>query len=92
MASSTYHGFGQRVWKVFPGGTGEIYQYGQNGMLLEETDQSGTPQADYIYLNGRPIATLNPATGTLCCSPQTEILRFHWFGGSKFKSARLRRG
>ena len=44
---------------------GEIYQYGQNGMLLEETDQAGTPQADYIYLNGRPIATLNPATGTL---------------------------
>ena len=59
------NGFGQRVLKAFPGGTGEIYQYGQNGMLLEETDQSGTPQADYIYLNGRPIATLNPATGTL---------------------------
>ena len=65
LASYTYNGFGQRVLKAFPGGTGEIYQYGQNGMLLEETDQSGTPQADYIYLNGRPIATLNPATGTL---------------------------
>jgi RHS repeat-associated protein len=65
LASYTYNGFGQRVLKAFPGGTGEIYQYGQNGMLLEETDQAGTPQADYIYLNGRPIATLNPATGTL---------------------------
>lgn len=56
---------------------GEIYQYGQNGMLLEETDQAGTPQADYIYLNGRPIATVNPATGTLCCSPLTETSRLH---------------
>ena len=65
VASYIYNGFGQRVLKAFPGGTGEIYQYGQNGMLLEETDQAGTPQADYIYLNGRPIATLNPATGTL---------------------------
>ena len=40
VASYTYNGFGQRVLKAFPGGTGEIYQYGQNGMLLEETDQA----------------------------------------------------
>jgi len=65
VGTYTYNGFGQRVVKAFPGGTGEIYQYGQNGMLLEVTDQSGTAQVDSIYLNGRPIATLNPATGTL---------------------------
>lgn len=98
MASSTYHGFGQRVLKAFPGGTGEIYPYGQNRMLLEETDPSGTPQADSIYLNGsNPChvesgATLNPATGTLCCTPQREISRFCWLGCHKFSSAHLRRG
>jgi hypothetical protein len=27
--------------------------------LLEETDASGVAQADYIYLNGRPMAVLN---------------------------------
>ena len=31
-------------------------------MLLEETDASGVAQADYIYLNGRPIAVLNGST------------------------------
>jgi hypothetical protein len=30
--------------------------------LLEETNASGVVQADYIYLNGRPIAVLNGAT------------------------------
>lgn len=33
--------------------------------MLEETNASGAAQADYIYLNGRPIATLDPATGAL---------------------------
>lgn len=33
--------------------------------LLEETNASGAAQADYIYLDGRPIATMNPSTGAL---------------------------
>ena len=33
--------------------------------MLEATDASGVAQADYIYLDGRPIATLNPSTGAL---------------------------
>jgi hypothetical protein len=44
------------------GSYGEIYQYGQDGALLEETNASGVAQADYIYLNGRPIAVFNGAT------------------------------
>lgn len=32
------------------------------GTLLEETNASGTAQADYIYLNGRPVAVLNGST------------------------------
>jgi RHS repeat-associated protein len=30
--------------------------------LLEETNASGVAQADYIYLNGRPMAVLNGST------------------------------
>ena len=65
LASYTYDGFGQRLIKTVSASYGEIYQYGQNGMLLEETNASGAAQADYIYLNGRPIATLNNPTGAL---------------------------
>jgi len=62
LASYTYDGFGQRLIKTVSLTYGEIYQYGQNGMLLEETNASGVAQADYIYLNGRPIAVLNGST------------------------------
>ncbi len=62
QAGYTYDGFGQRLIKTISGTNGEIYQYGQNGMLLEETNASGVAQADYIYLNGRPVAVLNGST------------------------------
>jgi RHS repeat-associated protein len=65
LASYTYDGFGQRLLKTVSSAYGRIYQYGQDGLLLEETDASGVAQADYIYLDGRPIATLNPSTGAL---------------------------
>jgi RHS repeat-associated protein len=65
LANYTYDGFGQRLLKTISSTYGEIYQYGQDGMLLEETNASGVAQADYIYLNGRPIADLAPSTGTL---------------------------
>jgi RHS repeat-associated protein len=63
LASYTYDGFGQRMIKTVSASYGEIYQYSQNGALLEETNASGAAQADYIYLDGRPVATLNPSTG-----------------------------
>jgi len=62
LASYTYDGFGQRLMKTASGSYGEIYQYGQDGFLLEETNVSGVAQADYIYLNGRPVAVLNGST------------------------------
>ena len=65
LATYTYDGFGQRLNKTVPPAYGEIYQYGQNGLLLEETNASGVALADYIYLDGRPIATFNNSTGTL---------------------------
>jgi hypothetical protein len=30
--------------------------------LLKETNAFGVAQADYIYLNGRPVAVLNDST------------------------------
>ncbi len=43
----------------------ESYVLGPSGeelSMLEETNASGAAQADYIYLNGRPVAVLNGAT------------------------------
>jgi RHS repeat-associated protein len=65
LATYTYDGFGQRLLKTVSSTYGNIYQYDQTGMLLEETDASGNAQADYIYLNGRPVAVLDPSTGAL---------------------------
>jgi len=62
LASYIYDGFEQRLIKTVSGSWGEIYQYGQDGGLLEETNASGVAQADYIYLNGRPVAVLNGST------------------------------
>jgi RHS repeat-associated protein len=62
LASYTYDGFGQRLIKTVSASYGEIYQYGQDGMLLEETNATGVAQADYVYLNGRPVAVLNGST------------------------------
>ena len=62
LASYAYDGFEQRLAKTVSGSYGEIYQYGQDGSLLEETNASGVALADYIHLNGRPIAVLNGAT------------------------------
>jgi RHS repeat-associated protein len=65
LATYEYDGFGQRAVKRISSTTGEIYQYGQDGMLLDEANSLGAAQADYIYLDGRLIATLNPSTGAL---------------------------
>ncbi len=62
LASYIYDGFEQRLIKTVSGSYGEIYRHGQDGALLEETNASGVAQADYIYLNGRPVAVLNGST------------------------------
>ena len=61
LASYGNDGFGQRAFKTIPNTSATLYQYGQDGMLLEEAAYKGTPLADYIYLDGRPVATLTPA-------------------------------
>jgi RHS repeat-associated protein len=62
LAQYAYDGFGQRLVKTLNGSTAALYQNDLAGLLLEETDAHGSPQADYIYLNGTPIATISPAT------------------------------
>ena len=62
LATYTYDGFGQRALKTTSGATGSIYKYSFNGQLLEEQNSSGVAEADYIYLNGQPIAVLNGST------------------------------
>jgi RHS repeat-associated protein len=67
--SYLYDAAGQRLAKLVngSGGTLTVYQYDRAGHLLEEaslTSSTLTPQVDYLYLDGRPVATLSP-NGTL---------------------------
>jgi hypothetical protein len=71
LATYTYDGFGQRLMKTISKSNVTLYQYGQDGLLLEEATYKGVPQADYIYLDGRPIATLT-SSGAL------DFLRGVW--------------
>ena len=65
VAQYTYDAFGHRLVKVLPAGK-ELYQYDPQGHLLEEAGGTGTPIADYIYLdNGEIAATIAPSTGSL---------------------------
>ncbi len=52
----TYDAFGHRLVKL--GSATTIFQYDQSGDLLEQAESTGAPQVDYIYLNGRPVATI----------------------------------
>jgi RHS repeat-associated protein len=57
---------GQRLLKSLPGEHPVLYQYGvTDGAILSENDLNKGQTADYIYLNGRPVAEVNPSTSTL---------------------------
>ena len=60
-AQYTYDAFGRRLVKNASSTT--LYQYDQEGRLLEETDGQGSPIVDYIYLYSLPVATLSPGAG-----------------------------
>ena len=63
IAQYTYDAFGQRLAKVGAITATTLYQYDSSGRLLEETDDQGSPLADYIYLDTLPVATISPVTG-----------------------------
>jgi RHS repeat-associated protein len=60
-AQYIYDGFGNRLVKT--GSSTTLYQYDQEGRILEETDGQGNPIVDYIYLYSLPVATLAPGMG-----------------------------
>lgn len=59
----TYDAFGHRLVKLGSVTATTLFQYDQGGHLLEETDSQGGARVDYIYLDGRPVATFQPSDG-----------------------------
>jgi RHS repeat-associated protein len=59
-AGYTYNGNGQRVKKTV-NGTMTIYHYSLNGQIVAESDGSGSIAAEYVYLNGQPLAKIEGA-------------------------------
>ena len=61
VSQYTYDAFGQRLVKSAFAVT--LFGYDLRGHLLEES--TGGSATDYVYLDGRPVATLTPSTGAL---------------------------
>jgi YD repeat-containing protein len=59
-ANYTYNGNGQRVKKNV-NGTTNIFHYNLNGQIIAESNSAGTITAEYVYLNGQPLAKLEGA-------------------------------
>jgi RHS repeat-associated protein len=55
IAEYACDGFGRRVKKTV-GSETVLFHYDYDGNLISETDGSGSPLRDYIYLNGEPVA------------------------------------
>lgn len=56
-ANYTYNGNGQRVKKNISGST-TVFHYSLSGQLIAESNSSGTITAEYVYLNGQPLAKI----------------------------------
>lgn len=63
LTQYAYDAFGRRVVKVGASTATTLYQYDRAGHLLEENDSLGTSRVDYVYLDDRPVATIQPSTG-----------------------------
>jgi RHS repeat-associated protein len=61
----TYDAFGHRLVKVGAATATSIYSYDASGHLLQETDDLGDARVDYIYLNDRPVATIQPGNNAI---------------------------
>ncbi|MEW5993893.1 MAG: RHS repeat-associated core domain-containing protein [Candidatus Zixiibacteriota bacterium] len=58
-ADYEYDGRARRV-KVTASGTTRLYAYDQFGRLITDRSYSGAWRADYVYLNGKPLAMITP--------------------------------
>jgi RHS repeat-associated protein len=56
-ASYTYNGYGQRVKKVVNGVT-TVFHYSLSGQIIAESNSAGNISAEYVYLNGQPLAKI----------------------------------
>jgi RHS repeat-associated protein len=56
-ANYTYNGNGQRVKKVV-NGTTTVFHYSLSGQIIAESNNAGTITAEYVYLNGQPLALI----------------------------------
>jgi RHS repeat-associated protein len=61
----TYDAFGHRLVKVGAATATSIYSYDAQGHLLQETDDLGGTRVDYIYLDDRPVATIQPSNNAI---------------------------
>src|ERR1039458_1033147 len=73
-ATFVYDWSGQRFSKANPGTSPTIYSYAEGGTLIAEND--GGTVTDYIYADGRPIATIQP-TASPAANQVNYILADH---------------
>ena len=62
-ATYRYNGLGQRIEKV-TAQTTTAFSYSTNGQLLTEYQPNGAILREYVYLNGEPLAQLEPVGST----------------------------
>ncbi len=63
VAQYTYDAFGHRMVRVGAITGTTLFQYGLGSHLIEETDGQGNALADYVYLDGMPVAVISPSAG-----------------------------
>ncbi len=56
----TYNGNGQRAKKVVNGVT-TVFHYSLKGQIIAESNSAGNITAEYVYLNGQPLAKIEGA-------------------------------
>jgi RHS repeat-associated protein len=66
-ANFVYDDWGRRFSKTDVGGTTTTFAYGTGGTLLEEA--TGNAVTDYVYVNGRPLATFVPSSSSANGTP-----------------------
>lgn len=100
VATYVHNGRGERVSKlVSSGGLGSpptLYSYDEGGHLLSEYGGTSLPQAEYVYLDGTPIAVIKSGslayietdhlgTPRIVADPATNAARWAWsFFGDTF--------
>jgi RHS repeat-associated protein len=59
LGEYVYNGNGQRVKKYTNNGSQcSLFHYDKNGLLIAESSSSGAIKAEYIYINGQPLAKI----------------------------------